>query len=460
MNHKLLSLVGLVVLFLAIPSSLSAAGVGDVSIRINGSLTGPVYICENNVLEVWIKSDVPIYEISIGLQFSYSDGPAAFATSVRMDPPFSYLFDVTSDIDLSGLPNTLHFHGVASQPFGGGPSSYMVFSILLYPQRRAAVDGFCVDNIVNVTTGEWSFRDQFFYAPTFNMNGNLGITEPTAPAKCFDVLVRPSCLPSFTSTPPSIVTMSHCDSYFFDFEVAQLPPAKCKGSREEATEGSLEPLYENAWYTCIVGAIDSATGVYAIPPSSSIDTVHEIVTAYGSGCTSTDYAFTIIRSGTYSAPAISQCQPTLHVKSGTTRIREYQSVDPNECDAQNWSLALLSPTTPTSNVSLDVNNGKLTVDAVPSDLGEGYDYRIVVIDPIGLADSCDFQLKVVPYINGDANDNGQISISDVVFIINCIFSGSTCTIKSSMDANCSDIVNISDVVYLINYIFAGGPSPC
>ncbi len=62
---------------------------------------------------------------------------------------------------------------------------------------------------------------------------------------------------------------------------------------------------------------------------------------------------------------------------------------------------------------------------------------------------------------GDANGNGGVSISDVVFLINYIFSGGAAPnpVRAG-DANCSGAVTISDAVFLINYIFSGGASPC
>ena len=64
-------------------------------------------------------------------------------------------------------------------------------------------------------------------------------------------------------------------------------------------------------------------------------------------------------------------------------------------------------------------------------------------------------------VSGDADGNGQITISDAVFLINYIFSGGPApTPVLSGDADCSKLVTISDAVFLINYIFSGGPAPC
>ncbi len=62
---------------------------------------------------------------------------------------------------------------------------------------------------------------------------------------------------------------------------------------------------------------------------------------------------------------------------------------------------------------------------------------------------------------GDPDGNGQISISDAVFLINYIFAGGPAPVPLlSGDADCSGAISISDAVYLINYIFAAGPAPC
>ena len=65
------------------------------------------------------------------------------------------------------------------------------------------------------------------------------------------------------------------------------------------------------------------------------------------------------------------------------------------------------------------------------------------------------------YICGDANGNGAVSISDVVYLIGYIFAGGPAPNPvAAGDANCSGTVSISDAVYLINFIFGGGAAPC
>jgi hypothetical protein len=65
------------------------------------------------------------------------------------------------------------------------------------------------------------------------------------------------------------------------------------------------------------------------------------------------------------------------------------------------------------------------------------------------------------YLCGDANADGSVDISDVVYLIAYIFSGGSAPSPLlAGDANCDSTVDISDVVYLIAYIFSGGAAPC
>jgi hypothetical protein len=61
---------------------------------------------------------------------------------------------------------------------------------------------------------------------------------------------------------------------------------------------------------------------------------------------------------------------------------------------------------------------------------------------------------------GDVNGDGNITISDVVYLINYLWRGGPPpTPYETGDTNCDGEVTVSDVVYLINYLFFGGPIP-
>jgi len=61
---------------------------------------------------------------------------------------------------------------------------------------------------------------------------------------------------------------------------------------------------------------------------------------------------------------------------------------------------------------------------------------------------------------GDANGDGKITVSDVVYLVNYLFKGGPAPKPfESGEANCDGKVTVSDVVYLVNYLFKGGPVP-
>jgi hypothetical protein len=62
---------------------------------------------------------------------------------------------------------------------------------------------------------------------------------------------------------------------------------------------------------------------------------------------------------------------------------------------------------------------------------------------------------------GDVNQDGKVSISDAVYLINYLFKGGPSPyLLYRGDVNCNQSVTVGDVVYLINYLFKGGPPPC
>jgi hypothetical protein len=72
---------------------------------------------------------------------------------------------------------------------------------------------------------------------------------------------------------------------------------------------------------------------------------------------------------------------------------------------------------------------------------------------------------VIGMLRGDANGDGVINVTDVVYLINYLFlvpPGPAPQPLASGDANCDGIINVTDVVYLINYLFLvpPGPPPC
>ncbi|MCJ7457959.1 MAG: dockerin type I domain-containing protein [candidate division Zixibacteria bacterium] len=84
-------------------------------------------------------------------------------------------------------------------------------------------------------------------------------------------------------------------------------------------------------------------------------------------------------------------------------------------------------------------------------------------------DSADIYAKVVgwawPYACGDANGDGNVTVSDVVYLSNYLFKGGPAPqcppapYLTCGDANGDGQMTVSDMVYLVNYLFKGGPPP-
>ncbi len=60
--------------------------------------------------------------------------------------------------------------------------------------------------------------------------------------------------------------------------------------------------------------------------------------------------------------------------------------------------------------------------------------------------------------SGDANGDGVVTVADVFYLINFLFTGGSAPVGPA-DANGDGQVTVTDVFYLINYLFAGGPAP-
>ena len=116
---------------------------------------------------------------------------------------------------------------------------------------------------------------------------------------------------------------------------------------------------------------------------------------------------------------------------------------------------------------LTFNSPQGTLTGVPT-FNADYYFTITATDAGSPAKSDTLSLHMAvtdapppDYICGDADNSGSVNISDVVRIINYIFSGGTMPDPlESADVDCNSSVTISDVVYLISHIFSGGPVPC
>lgn len=71
-----------------------------------------------------------------------------------------------------------------------------------------------------------------------------------------------------------------------------------------------------------------------------------------------------------------------------------------------------------------------------------------------------YELWALPltFTHGDANGDGAVTVADLFYLLNNIFSGGPAPLGSG-DANGDGQVNAADVFYLLNHFFLGGPGP-
>ncbi len=84
-------------------------------------------------------------------------------------------------------------------------------------------------------------------------------------------------------------------------------------------------------------------------------------------------------------------------------------------------------------------------------------------DSNGIGDACDAGCCMPPLRgNVDFDPTNEISISDLVYFVDWMFSGGPpppCFEEGNIDGDAGETVDISDLVYLVDYMFANGPEP-
>jgi hypothetical protein len=85
---------------------------------------------------------------------------------------------------------------------------------------------------------------------------------------------------------------------------------------------------------------------------------------------------------------------------------------------------------------------------------------------VGEAGSDSFKVQIgywyggKPFICADVNETGNVSISDIIYLINYLFKfGPEPDPMYGADTNGDGKVSLADIVWLINYLFKFGPAP-
>jgi hypothetical protein len=125
-----------------------------------------------------------------------------------------------------------------------------------------------------------------------------------------------------------------------------------------------------------------------------------------------------------------------------------------------WSMEAI-PSVPGNAVFADSANGNGSFTFVPDSTQVDSTWELTFIASDGtLADSVTTVVGVRQYIPGDADANGSVNVSDIVYLIDFVFAtGPAPQPLLAGDCDGSGTVNVSDIAYLIQFIFGEGPPP-
>jgi hypothetical protein len=178
---------------------------GDIEVHLNcGADTA--YIGETNIVEIWIKNEFDLlslslpFEFSIGLDHEFDSSHGAFGYVNPVGDAvgaFELAHTATSSAD-NLSPDSI---AIAGASMGTNTLPGHVVHALCYtmavdilPSHDELPDGFCVDNIYFPPSGSWRFGDyQGAYPPTFHGFQSTSMSNPDAPAICFDIVKNFVC---------------------------------------------------------------------------------------------------------------------------------------------------------------------------------------------------------------------------------------------------------------------------
>jgi len=166
---------------------------------------------------------------------------------------------------------------------------------------------------------------------------------------------------------------------------------------------------------------------------------------------------TVTEAGNQSPYFLETMPDTQIIAYGDSIYNRVAAFDP---DLDPMTLTVLNP--PANTTFIDSLNGAASVKFVPdlTQYWQTFNFRFIATDQAGLADTMIKYVRVVAFMRGDSNSDGNVDISDVTFIVSYIFRGGPAPVSEDVaDANSDQHVDLSDALYLVNYIFRHGPAP-
>jgi hypothetical protein len=145
------------------------------------------------------------------------------------------------------------------------------------------------------------------------------------------------------------------------------------------------------------------------------------------------------------------------VAYGDSVVNHIVAIDP---DADWLTLDLISPPANVAFVDSANNSGSMTFVPDNSQVWGIYLFRYTATDPSAVADTMFKWVRVVAFMRGDSNNDGQVDIGDISYLISYIFRhGPAPASEEAADVNSDESVDVSDALYLVNFIFRHGPPP-
>jgi hypothetical protein len=209
----------------------------------------------------------------------------------------------------------------------------------------------------------------------------------------------------------------------------------------------------------------NGTGTFSFNPSFTQAGVFNVTFIASDGTLADSEIVAITVANVNRAPVLTALDTLILVNvTGGQAILWLRAVDP---DGTVPTLSVIgTPMVPYNAVLVDSGNGRgsLIWDPTSAQGDSSYLLRFIASDGL-LADTMAVRLTSVTAMRGDANNDGSLDVSDVVYLVTYIFSGgpAPATIRNGnadgSDADGPGAIDISDAVYLVAYIFSGGPPP-
>jgi len=106
------------------------------------------------------------------------------------------------------------------------------------------------------------------------------------------------------------------------------------------------------------------------------------------------------------------------------------------------------------------NTATLNVTGTSEEVLQVFSVTYTATDPGGLSTDVNVEYLVAPFIRGDANSDGQLDMSDIMYILNYIFKdGPAPASMEAADADFNNVNDFLDALYLIQYFYKKGPPP-